>query len=165
MKAFTVTDVKPFMAGLLTGDLFSSWELRNLELSVLSHIEIDGAVNESYLTEEEKQTRKSSFLLWEEVQQKVRSLIAGGRTPSSLKITFACPMAVKVLELPEGCMPQLNVRFAAKYEEGKVLQSLTLYTAMSFATFSLDKTPERLWEEFVPTYFRGKNILLMEENQ
>ncbi len=163
MKAFTVTDVKPFMAGLLTGDLFSSWQLRSLELSVLSHIEIDGAINENYLSEEEKQNRQSPFLLWDEIQQKVRALIAGGRTPSSLKISLAFPDASRILELPEGWTPQLNIRFSARYEEGKALQSLTLYTAMSSTTFSLDKTPERLWEEFVPTYFRGKNILLMEE--
>lgn len=163
MKTFTVTDVKPFMAGLLAGDLFAGWELRSLELSVLTYIEIDGRLNENYLTDEEKDNRTSSFILWDEIQQKVRALIAGGRTPSVMNLSLAYPAARESLSLSDSVTPQLNIRFTSRMQEGKPVQNLTLYTAMSYATFSLDKTPERLWEEFVPTYFRGKNILLMEE--
>lgn len=163
MKSFTVPDVKSFMAGLLTGDLFTGWELRTLELSVLSYIEIDGAVNEHYLTDEEKEKRSSSFILWDEIQQKVRALIAGGRTPSSMNLSLACPFIRETLSLSETVTPQLNIRFTSRLQDGKAVTQLTLYTAMGYKTFSLDKTPERLWEEYVPTYFRGKNILLMEE--
>ena len=163
MKAFIVSDVKSFMNGLLAGDLFTSWELRSLELSVLTYIEIDGAVNENYLTDEEKESRPSPFILWEEIQGKVRQLISGGRTPSSFSMTLAFPQAREILSLPEGWMPQLNLRYMSRMEDGKTTQSLTLFSAMSCATFSLDKTPERLWEDFIPTYFRGKNILLMED--
>ena len=42
------------MAGLLSGDLFRGWELRNAELGLLSRIEIQGSINSDYWTDEEK---------------------------------------------------------------------------------------------------------------
>ena len=80
-----------------------------------------------------------------------------------MNLSLAYPAARDSLSLSETVTPQLNIRFTSRVQEGKPVQSLILYTAMGYASFSLDKTPERLWEEFVPTYFRGKNILLMEE--
>ena len=59
------------MAGLLSGDLFRGWELRSAELGLLSRIEIQGSINSDYWTDEEKKSRTSPYLLWDEIQPKV----------------------------------------------------------------------------------------------
>lgn len=155
MKAFSVPEVKPFMAGLLQGQLFHGWQLRGAALGLISRIEIEGNVNSDYLTDEEKKTRTSPYLLWEEIQPKIRGLIQGGHTPSSLNIILAVsPERVPDIAAPFVDSFLLNIRF----EAGK----LTLVTGLSTNTFSMDKTPEHLWDEKIPVYMKAHQILLTE---
>lgn len=155
MKAFSVPEVKPFMAGLLQGQLFHGWQLRNAELGLMSRIEIGGSLNSDYWTDEEKKARTCPYLLWDEIQPKVRGLIQGGHTPSYLTITLAVSPE-RVPDIAASFVESflLNIRF----EAGK----LTLVTGLSTNTFSMDKTPEHLWDEKIPVYMKAHQILLTE---
>lgn len=174
MKAFSVPEVKPFMAGLLQGQLFHGWELRSAELGLLSRIEIQGSVNPDYLTEEEKKNRTSPYLLWDEIQPKVRALIQGGHTPSYMNITLAMPPS-RVPDIAQDFVESflINIRFdtgshpeisgqpaAQPALHSKSSGSLLLVTGMSARSFSMDKTPERLWDEKIPAYFKAHKILI-----
>ena len=82
MKAFSVPEVKPFMAGLLQGSLFADWELRQAELGLACRITLQGAANMEYLTEHD-----TAFLHWPEIQPKIRQNVS--TTNSILASSFA----------------------------------------------------------------------------
>ena len=152
------------MQGLLTGTLFSGWELRSFEAGLISHISIDGKINPGYLTEEEKKTRaEDKYLLWEEIQPKIRMLIQGGHTPSAMSITLAIQPS-RLKEVPSDAIEsyQLNLRFETIDETGASRQRLMLITGVSTKTFTIDKNPERAWDSKVPEYFRIKGFPLTE---
>lgn len=169
MKAFSVPEVKPFMAGLLQGKLFHGWELRSAELGLMSRIEIQGGINGDYWTEEEKQSRTSPYLLWDEIQPKIRSLIQGGHTPSFMNITLAVPPS-RVPDIAQDFVESflINIRFetgsrsdiSAPPAPKSASGTLIIVTGISARSFSMDKTPERLWDEKVPVYFKAHQILL-----
>lgn len=145
------------MAGLLSGRLFHGWELRSAELGLMSRIEIQGSLNSDYWTEDEKKGRTSPYLLWDEIQPKVRSLIQGGHTPSYMNITLAV-LPTRVPDIAQDFIESflINIRF----EKG----ALTLITGIATKSFTMDKTPERLWDEKVPVYFKAHQIALMQGN-
>ncbi len=162
MKAYIVSDVRAFMRVLLSDPLLHSWQLREAELNTLSFISIDGKVNMEYLTEEEKAKRTSPYLTWEEAQPRIRSLIQGGSTPTYMSITLAMEPS-KFRGMPEGALESLllNIRYETvtpsenKEEAPKpgANRRLTLITGVSMKTFSMDKGPERMWDEAIPKYF------------
>jgi len=164
MKAFTVTDIKVFMSGLLSGNLFQGWELRSLEAGLKYHLAISGKVNRAYLTEQESAALTSDYLLWDELQPKVRALIAGGHTPTTLTLVLAAPASL-TSALPQESIEAfaLNLKYESVDASGqKAKPALTLITGVSAKGFSLDKTPERAWDELLPTYFASHGISISE---
>lgn len=178
MKAFSVPEVKPFMAGLLQGKLFHGWELRSAELGLMSRIEIQGSINSDYWTEEEKKRRTCPYLLWDEIQPKIRSLIQGGHTPSYMNITLAVPPS-RVPDIVQDFVESflINIRFETGSRPDEAMPAasapapvsgqkpgsgtLIIVTGLSTKSFTMDKTPERLWDEKVPAYFKAHQILLV----
>ena len=171
MKAYSVTDVRPFMKALFSDTLFNSWQFRSAELSVLSHITIDGTVNSDYLTEEERLSRSCPYLTWEEIQPRIRALIQGSHTPTQMNIVLAMD-PTRFKGMPEGVLESLllNIRYetspdtsaeGAGQDKGKT-QTLTLVTGVSTKTFTMDKGPERLWDESIPTVFKAHGIPVIE---
>ncbi|MCF0135030.1 MAG: hypothetical protein HUJ69_01240 [Lachnospiraceae bacterium] len=179
MKAFIVSDVRSFMRALLSEPLFKDWELRSAELSVLSHISIDGKINRDYLSDEEKQQHPSPYLKWEEIQPRIRSLIQGGKTPTLMHITLALDPSrfrgmptdtVESLllqiryEIPgpgEGTAPS-ETAGARDRTDPQREHRLTLITGVALKTFTLDKTPEKMWDESIPAFFKAHSIPLTE---
>ena len=162
MKAFIVSDIRSFMSGLLSGNLFSGWELRAVDLGLAVRFHLDGKRNLSYLPENEREGL-SEYILWEEIQPKVRMLIQGGRTPSFMSLTMAIPPErLKDVSSDTVESYQLNVRFEPVQESGKAGTRLLLVTGVANRTFSLDKNPERVWDSKVPEYFTKKGLPLQE---
>ena len=151
MKAFSVPEVKPFMAGLLQGSLFADWELRQAELGLACRITLQGAANMEYLTEHD-----TAFLHWPEIQPKIRGLIQGGRTPSFMRLTLAYPADA----LPDANREWIDAFLLnLTFEKGR----LTLVSGIAANAFSMDKEPDRLWDAFLPAYFAAHSVLLTEE--
>lgn len=165
MKAFSVTNIKTLMAGLLNGNLFTGWQLRSCELGLSSHISIEGAVNSAYYTDEELTAHACPFLLWEEIQPKIRFLIVGGHAPSTMNLTLAADPSLLEPFAEKGLSSlQLNLRYErTQNEEGRSIQRLTITTAASMASFSLDRSAEKAWDEAAREYLTGHGIELTEE--
>ena len=161
MQAFSIPEIKSFMAELLRGRLFHGWELRVAELGLMSRIEIQGSLNGDYWSEEERRQRTSPYLLWDEIQPKICVLIQGGQTPSYMNITLALPAS----RLPDVAGETIesflvNIRYESHAAETSK-PVLTIITGLSVKSFSLDKTPERLCDEKVSAYFKSRQIALL----
>lgn len=152
MIALSIPDVKPFMSTLLQNTLFDTWELRGCELNILTRYTISGVINRDYLNDEEaKQRTEQTHLLWQDVRKKIFELIRGGRTPTSMKITLAFPKG-QLTSFSSDSIESLllNIHF-----DGGVLQ---LITGTSMKAFSLDKSAEHMWDEYIPSFCKQHSI-------
>ena len=81
--------------------------------------------------------------------------IKGNKLPKSIKIVFSLPDE-KIENLPNTSAAFLNILF----KENTVLCT----TAISQTSFSLDKTSEKLWEEYVLKFFKKNGIGIQLQN-
>ena len=78
-------------------------------------------------------------------------LIRGGRTPTSMRITLAFPKDQQASFSSNSVESLLlNIQF-----DGGVLQ---LITGISMKAFSLDKSVEHMWDEFIPSFCKQHSI-------
>jgi hypothetical protein len=61
MISFHITEVKPFMAKLLTNTVFDHFVLRELEIQTFTTFHISGQFNEAFFTKEELEERGDSL--------------------------------------------------------------------------------------------------------
>lgn len=152
MRSFSVTEIKPFMAGLLQGDLFTDWELRQAELGLACRITLQGNTNKDYFPDHTEE-----FLRWPDIQPRIRGLIQGGRTPSFMRLTLAYSGDQLSSDARRDWIDGFLLNL--QYEKG----ILTLISCLAANTFSMDKDPERLWDAFIPGYFAKHSIFLQED--
>ncbi len=156
MIAYKVADVKSFMNQLLRASTFDSWEVREARLHTRIRFAISGEINLSFLSDEEKESLTSDYILWSELKDTMFSLIKGRRQPSLLRITMAFPKD-RITDVPTDAVESflLNIHF----ENG----NLGLITGVSMKSFSLDKTTEQHWDAFVAEYLRAGGIEVQAE--
>lgn len=153
MISYAVDDVKLFMNHLLRSSLFDDWELREAKLHTLCRYTISGNVNTAFLSDEEKANREHSYLLWEELRSNMNLLIKGKRSPSLFHVVLAFPLN----QLPDLQTDTLESLLLNIHFENGIL---TLITAASLKTFSMDRSFEQYWDSFVPQFFAQHGILL-----
>ncbi len=144
MLAVTVSDVKVFMSKLLKEDLFDPMGVREVEIRAITYFCIDGAIDREFLNTDR------THCLWQEIKPIVVTIIKGNKRPRSLKL---------VLSLPKEELPSIHENAAAAfmniaYEQDKI----TLTTATSQKTFSLDKSLDHAWETYVTNFLSRNGI-------
>ena len=155
MLAFTVNDTKSFMSLLLKGDTFDSFHFRQGELNTFASFIIEGKRDMDFYSTEELEQGLSRYVLWEEMRPFVFQAIKGNKLPKSIKIVFSLPDE-KIENLPNTSAAFLNILF----KDNVILCT----TAISQASFSLDKSSEKLWEEYVLKFFKKNNIGIQLNN-
>ena len=149
MLAFTVNDTKTFMNLLLKGDTFDTFHFRQGEILTFASFIIEGKRNMDFYGTEELEQGLSRYVLWEEMRPFVFQAIKGNKLPKSIKIVFSLPDE-KIEHLPNTSAAFLNILF----KDNTVLCT----TAISQTSFSLDKSSEKLWEEYVLKFFKKNGI-------
>lgn len=156
MLAFTVNDTKSFMNLLLKGDTFDAFHFRQGELSTFASFIIEGKRNMDFYSTEELEQGLSRYVRWEEMRPFVFQAIKGNKLPKSIKLVFSLPDE-KIENLSNTSAAFLNILF----KENTVLCT----TAISQESFSLDKSSEKLWEEYVLKFFKKNGIgIQIEKN-
>ncbi len=140
-------DIKTFMGLLLTGDNFNVFNVTAVEVQSFIDFNIKGTLDKNYLKEDEKDKK---YINWSEIQPFIFSIIKGNKQPKKMIINFLLPQKYtdKLYENCSACF--LNMKF----ENGEV----TFTTATSQKEFSLDKSLDILWNEYVLNFFISKNI-------
>lgn len=156
MLAFTVNDTKSFMNLLLKGDTFDTFHFRQGELHTFASFIMEGKRNMDFYGTEELEQGLSRYVRWEEMRPFVFQAIKGNKLPKSIKIVFSLPDE-KIENLSNTSAAFLNILF----KENTVLCT----TAISQESFSLDKSSEKLWEEYVLKFFKKNGIgIQIEKN-
>lgn len=161
MIAVLASNKKEFMTKLLTSDIFDNFLVEEATIDTFNTFHIDGKIHKDFYKNDDASSDDMPLLdysKWIDLKSICFDLIKGKRTPLSFKFTFHPGQAMKneVLEKaglninPEDVLLGLNIRFS----NGNII----LTTGCAFKIFSLDKTIEKAWDEFIPSFLELSNI-------
>lgn len=154
MLAFTVNDTKSFMNLLLKGDTFDAFSFRQGTLVTFASFVIEGKRNMDFYTPAEQEAGLSRYVGWAEIRPFVFQAIKGHKLPKNIKLVFSLSEE-KLANLPNTKAAFLNILFHE--------QTVLCTTAISQESFSLDKTAERLWEDYVLKFFKKNAIPIQKQ--
>ena len=151
MRVFEVADdsIRPVMNQLLKGMEFDNFFVRMAEINVFTKIEISGILDKNYFPEAERNALNRNYVYWNELKPFIFSLIKGGRTPGMLKIVFS--ISEEEANALHDNASAMFLNFL--YEEGK----LRLTTAIGQRNFSLDKSPDVVWDSYISEFISRNN--------
>ena len=159
MIALQITELKPFMARLLGSNTFDDFLMQEATLQMGISYVIDGHINEAfYQTGDETDVRKDMppFISYGEVRTTLFDLIKGKRTPLGFQVVLQLsPKRCDIL-FPEGTEAHLikgllmNIRFDGS--------RAMITSGISYSSFSLDKTPELIWDEALMNFLKNAGI-------
>lgn len=164
MISLFIEDIKLCMNGLLKETVFDSFLLHSLELDVLHHFAVDGAINQNYLNEVEKEERNQlDYISWKEIRPLITEIIKSHRTPLSMQIHFILsPASVeKVLKnVPEHLSEVIqSFSFRLQFENNQ----LRLITATNYKGFLPDKSAEHNFDNSMKQFLSHYGYVFIEE--
>lgn len=147
---------KNCMSHLLLKSTFDEFALIEGEITTFNKFTIDGYIQKDFFEEDPE----NAFACWKDLREFCFSIIKGKRTPLNFK--FVLSLAQKDFENflvsheIEGFRPEniqgLYLNF--KYD-GTNLQCVT---GTSMNVFTMDKSLEKAWDEYVKEFFSAQNI-------
>jgi hypothetical protein len=173
MIALKILDIKTFMAGFLVGHLLDRYQLTDGSVTTFCTFTIDGAFQKDFYqnslsTDSETAPPAASdgadsparpYVLWKEVKDLCFSIIKGKRTPLAFKFVFYYPEEETAAFLNKNGIPAskegayglcLNLRFDRT--------GLYLTTGVSMKTFSMDRTVDHAWDQYVRDFLKKSGI-------
>ena len=166
MKAYQIKDVKNFMGRLLGTDAFDSFLLAEASITTYNTFVIDGHIEKDFFTgdiNDDSILPPYPFSEWKDMRSICFDLIKGKRTPVGFKLILHLKPEIIQQILADGNASVslsdikafvLNIKY-----DGSML---TCITATAFYTFLPDKTPDKLWDDFL-THFLSEKELSFEE--
>lgn len=165
MISLKIVEVKSFMAKLLTNNLFDHFVLKELEVQTFTSFYVSGQFYENFFSKEEMEERDSKgHVLWSDIKGIIFSIIRGTKTPLSMKIVFQLPPQL-TNDLVEGLGGKfrledigglfINIRFEKN--------ELHVITGTAIKTFTMDKTLEHEWDDWVKNFLSNQSIPYEEE--
>jgi hypothetical protein len=148
MLVTNVNNTKEFMSMLLKKDTFDAFEVREVIITTFTTFEIRCNLNKDFFDTEEELSRK--YCLWSELKPHVFELIKGNKLPKSIKIVFSANDALLQTISLEASALFINVTF----ENNR----LGIITGSSLKNFTLNKTVEFMWDEWVINFLEGQKI-------
>ena len=134
--------VKGFMGRLLKEDVFNDFKVRTVDILAKIRFSLDG----------EMDGETKDFSMWSDIQPLVFEIVRQMGRPSIFKIVLSHKEPPAIHENASALF--LNLM----YENGK----LTFTTATSQKAFSLDKTLNSAWDEWVRGLFGSNGIEVSE---
>lgn len=159
MLSLTINDVKTFMSHLLSAESFDRFYLVEAAVKMGISYHIDGHLNKDFFDTDTQQTLVREYSYWKEVRPKIFSLIKGNRLPLGCKIILAVPRS-SILRFLE----KSGDRFRSEDIEGMYINilydpnNLLITTGVSYRTFSMDKTLDFVFEDYVRSFLQKLEI-------
>jgi hypothetical protein len=159
MIAIKIKSTKNFMAKLLASEVFDAFLLDSAEIAVANTYTIDGHINKEFYGEDEEGAPTGTLTPWSEVRQRCFDLIKGKRTPLSFKFLL-CLNSDKKDELlsseeySEVRSLVSSLVMIIKFKDG----AITITTGAALSGFSMDKSYEKLWDNYVTAFLDSSDI-------
>ncbi|MBQ8596427.1 MAG: hypothetical protein IJ409_07310 [Lachnospiraceae bacterium] len=161
MNAYQIKELKIFMAKLLATDTFDDFLLEEATITTYNTFVIDGRLVKEFFTGDVNDTilPEQEFSDWKDMKGLCFDLIKGKRTPVNFKIILHLKPALikEILQKGDSSLSLSDVKafvLNLKYDGSK----LTCITGTAFHNFVLDKTPDRLWDEYISRFLTEKGI-------
>mgnify|MGYP006338935459 CR=1 FL=1 len=156
MKLYEILDVNVFMNELLAKNGFDEFFAGAVTLRTMTDFFIEGKRNKEWFDEE-----MEPYVRWKEIKAYLYELIKGKKKPHLFKLELLVDEKGYLEMAPEQEMngkSPLYYRMNFRYEN----EQLFLTTAVSHASFELDKTAELLWDSFAAAYLKRLSISVRE---
>lgn len=145
MVCLKIKSTKEFMQKFLMTEAFADFLLVEAKIDTFVGYVIDGRVRRDFYTREEQEISDlPEFAPWESVRPQIVQIVKGKRTPLFMKLVLASlPKKAEAClgaEGSEGFVKDLLC--TVKYENG----AITLTGGISYQGFTMDKSPEKLWD-------------------
>ncbi len=140
MTIYKALNIKSFMSSLLKSDVFDKFELREISINTFASFSINGKKTDTESTE---------YCLWEDIKPYAFEIIKGNRLPGLIKIIFSLDVE-KVPQVTGASALFLNVT----YEN----DSISCITGISMKNFTLDRSAEYAFDEYIAEFFKNNNI-------
>ena len=160
MIGLSIQDIKNFMAGMLTGNMFDKFYLCDGEIQTFTEFHLGGYLNRPYFDSEEWENLEGRKLcLWSEMKPFAFQLIRGHKLPVRFKFVFQLSRENTVWLLEKHRLPVREEDIGGlfmniTYEH----QKLVCTSGVTYKTFIMDKTLEQCWDETVCQYFKQNHI-------
>ena len=158
MQSLLIKHQGNFMTQLLTGETFDSFLLEEAQLRTAATWQLDGRLNrEFYDTEvwDDPAQRPYDYLPWSEVRGALRDLIKGKRAPAGMQFVLMLKPEFANRTLRGASDPSIRALLLTIRSDGS---QITVLSGVDHKTFSMDKEPDRVWDEAVKNFLTSKGI-------
>ncbi len=142
MTIYKAENIKAFMAALLKSDVFDKFELREITISTFASFSINGKKTNSETPE---------YCQWKEIKPFAFEVIKGNKLPNLIKIIFSLSP-----DMVGGVNGASALFLNITYEN----DSLNCITGISMKNFTLDRSNEYAFDEYISQFFANNNILV-----
>lgn len=135
---------------LLKQDLFDHFEVREVTLHTFYKLHIDGKRNIDFYHEDETEGL-SEYISWSEMKNYLFELIKGKKSPTYLKVVLSTPQH----ETQDISLDASTFFLNIVYKE----ESIQCTTGTAYTTFTLDKTPEKAWDDHMTQFLVSHKLI------
>lgn len=150
MVTLPIVNNSLFMNYLLKQELFDFFEVREVTLHTSYKSHLDGTRNTDFYNTDELEGL-SDYLSWSELRPHIFELIRGTRSPTYLKIVLSTSAEDTKKISTEASTFFLNIT----YKDGEI----SCITGTAYSSFSLDKTPEKAWDDQITKFLISNQLV------
>lgn len=159
MLSIQITEIKNFMAHLLSRETFDSFYLVEASVKMNISYHVDGHLNHDFFDTDTLDKPDRDYCLWKEARPFVFNIIKGKRLPLGCKIILGLPKATIAFLIKESkctfCEEDIEgIYLNILYEQKKLM----ITTGISYRSFSLDKSLEHDVDEHMQRFLKNKGI-------
>lgn len=165
MIALAIEDSKDFVNKLLVQNTFDKFYVGESLIRTFTDFRIGGNLNKDYYTLEEQEAMNGRIqVVWADVKPFVFSVIKGHKLPLGFQFIFELSAENRhwLMEHNKTSVSEDEIKglyMNIRYEKGEII----CVSGISFKTFVMDKTVERLWDDTVKQFFRQNHIAFSEK--
>ena len=162
MIALKIKKTGPFMAKLLGEDTFDLFLLEQAQIQMAVTWEIDGRLNRKFYDPDawkDPSLRPYDLTEWKSIRPHCYNLIRGRQTPAGFLFVLRLKPELTSSILEKAGQDQLKAFVSGfivniRYQEGAV----QIVTAVSYSSFTLDKSAGEIWDKAFASFLTGKKI-------
>jgi hypothetical protein len=150
MLLLPAESVKVLMNKLLVGETFDDYELRGCVIQSFARFDIEGISSAGAEASGGTVPVKAVYCKWRRLRPYVYGIIKGSEKPRFFKLVFGCPpdLLDKRFEKADALFVNIVLDKDAAH----------ITTGISTKVWSLDKSAEELWDNYIMDFLRQNHI-------